>query len=527
MPQTHSPRRYTRLPVRSFAVIFCVIATAAHVDAQEYGNSPVFRGYRPRQQKSRPQNPDPAQQWRDLQLVREANAGDQFAQHELGLRYLFGDGFQADTAKAAYWIGKAASQKLALANYNYGLLLANGWGITWDPFAAYRHIRFAAERGQTEAQHVLGLTYTENLVVARDWKTALKWVRLAADSGFVPSRALLPELESIATRNGVSDSIAQSVSDSDEDSNPGSSGTWSPVLLDFRRDTVPSQPDARGLARDAIATAGLSGPDSTGVYALATGDSTDQTLLHPLFPAADVGNPEVLTFLGYCIQEGMGMTRDPVHAAELYIRAIYMESPRAAQLLWTLTRTKGFLGVLQARVSEGETRAMFVQSELVALEFDGHITERQAYDLLLKAAERGSSIAEVHLGICHQTGRWVTQNKEKALFLWRRAATAGNAEAAIRAAGSTLLAPDAVDIDAAQHLITLRRADTHGSILARVAIARMLEAGVVLPRNPGAATRLYRGCAQRGSRAALEALRRMHDSIRPSDPLFRIPSGTR
>lgn len=528
MTHTSSPRRHTRLPALTVVVMLSVLAAPAGLSAQEYGNSPVFRGYRPSHQKSRPINPDPAQQWRDLQLVREANAGDQFAQHELGLRYLFGDGFQPDTAKAAYWIGKAAAQKLALANYNYGLLLANGWGVTWDPFSAFRHIRFAAERGQTEAQHVLGLTYTENLVVARDWNTALKWIRLAADSGFTPSRAILPELESVARRHSAADSITGSTSRAEEDdTQPGASGAWSPILLDFRRDTVPALPDAQALARDAITTAALRSADSAGVLVLAAGDSSDATLLHPLSPAAEAGNPEVLTFLGYCAQEGIGLTRDPVHAAELYIRAIYLESPRAAQFLWTLTRMKGFLGVLQARVAEGETRAMFVQSELIALDFDGHITEKQALDLLIKAADRGNSTAAVHVGICQQTGRWVVQDREKALAIWRSAAAAGNAEAVVRAAAGTLLTAGATDVDAADHLTILRRADSHGSILARVALARALETGIGVSRNPGAATRLYRACAQRGSRAALEALRRMHDNIRPSDPLFRIPSALR
>ena len=50
-------------------------------------------------------------------LVTEANRGDPFAQHELGLRYLTGQGFAPDTVKAIYWIRKAVDQNLPAARY--------------------------------------------------------------------------------------------------------------------------------------------------------------------------------------------------------------------------------------------------------------------------------------------------------------------------------------------------------------------------------------------------------------------------
>src|SRR5258708_37397533 len=71
------------------------------------------------------------QSWNLFILVQSANSGDPSAQHELGLRYLLGDGFEADTAKAALWIQKAAAQNVYPARYNYGILLNNGWGVRW------------------------------------------------------------------------------------------------------------------------------------------------------------------------------------------------------------------------------------------------------------------------------------------------------------------------------------------------------------------------------------------------------------
>ena len=71
-------------------------------------------------------------------LVTEANRNDPFAQHELGIRYLLGSGFPADTVKAIYWIRKAADQNLPSARFNYGIMLYNGVGVPWNPYSTKR-----------------------------------------------------------------------------------------------------------------------------------------------------------------------------------------------------------------------------------------------------------------------------------------------------------------------------------------------------------------------------------------------------
>ena len=56
-------------------------------------------------------------------LTEKAQKGDPFAQHELGIRYILGIGIPIDSAKAAYWIGRAASKNLPAANFNYAIML--------------------------------------------------------------------------------------------------------------------------------------------------------------------------------------------------------------------------------------------------------------------------------------------------------------------------------------------------------------------------------------------------------------------
>src|SRR5438128_1313201 len=42
--------------------------------------------------------------WDAFMLVKQANAGDAVAEHELGLHYLIGKDFSADSQKAVHWI---------------------------------------------------------------------------------------------------------------------------------------------------------------------------------------------------------------------------------------------------------------------------------------------------------------------------------------------------------------------------------------------------------------------------------------
>ena len=54
--------------------------------------------------------------------------------------------------------------------------------------------RKAAERGNAEAQYMLGLCYGTGKGVEVDQAEAKKWYRKASEQGFVPAKQLLSEL---------------------------------------------------------------------------------------------------------------------------------------------------------------------------------------------------------------------------------------------------------------------------------------------------------------------------------------------
>ena len=84
-----------------------------------------------------------------------------------------------------------AKQGGAVAQYNLGLMYANGWGVPQDYKTAVGWYRLAAEQGNANAQFGLGVMYNEGKGVPQDFKTAVGWWRLAAEQGMAPAQSNL------------------------------------------------------------------------------------------------------------------------------------------------------------------------------------------------------------------------------------------------------------------------------------------------------------------------------------------------
>ena len=76
-------------------------------------------------------------------------------------------------------MGKAAA---AEAYYNRGLRYYAGHGVKQDYAEALKWLRLAAEQGYVEAQTFLGVMYANGQGVGQDYAEAARWYRLAAES---------------------------------------------------------------------------------------------------------------------------------------------------------------------------------------------------------------------------------------------------------------------------------------------------------------------------------------------------------
>jgi len=90
-----------------------------------------------------------------------------------------------------------AKQGLSQAQYNLGLMYAEGEGVAQDYQEAVRWYRLAAEQGHASGQFSLGAMYTAGQGVPKDYVLAHMWINLAAPKGVkgaVKARDLLEEM---------------------------------------------------------------------------------------------------------------------------------------------------------------------------------------------------------------------------------------------------------------------------------------------------------------------------------------------
>lgn len=117
----------------------------------------------------------------------------------------YNSGSLEDDAEAVRWFRMAAEQGHAGAQFNLGLMYAEGRSVPEDHAAAVDWYRMAAEQGHAEAQTNLGIMYAEGQGVTKDDVEATRWFRKAARQvqvglGLKPGFRDVPELYTEAMR---------------------------------------------------------------------------------------------------------------------------------------------------------------------------------------------------------------------------------------------------------------------------------------------------------------------------------------
>lgn len=126
------------------------------------------------------------------ELHQRAVGGDARAQLDLGLRYVTGRGVKPDEQAALRWIGQAADQENAAAQFELGSY------YTLKPHQDYKRaadlLRRSAFQNFAPAQTSLALLYWAGAGVSEDRVDAYAWLLLAAAQGEREARGLAPDL---------------------------------------------------------------------------------------------------------------------------------------------------------------------------------------------------------------------------------------------------------------------------------------------------------------------------------------------
>lgn len=460
-----------------------------------------------------------------FKLIQEANAGDPLAQHELGMRLLLGEGLAPDTVQAVYWIRRAASQNMTSAVYNYGILLMNGWGVEWNPFEAFKNFRKAAISGMPQAQYAIGILHTDNLIVPKDLKKAFIWIKKSYENGFEPAEEIMASLSEFVDTTEISfdDTLTRNIDFTDISNQTSIESSIGLVFIDFEamKDTIKDISDNM-LLKD-LKNCGLKNIldtlSLTDDSELVNIDSNEQIQI--LQNLAEAGSPEALSVLGRLYEKGIGINKDLVKAAEYYIRAVRLDSPRSPLLLWNLIQIENFYSVLKEAADKDNAAANFVWYGLHILNYTNRITEFDALNFLEKAANKNHIPAIIELGLNHYSGRFVPESRISGISIWQIGERLGSLEASVRIASARVF--DQFGLLNSEQLISfLNDAKEKGSILSEVALASAYENGIGVKRNLATAVKYYRNAAQRGSQFSYRQLQRIYDLLRPAESEFVI-----
>jgi len=501
------------------------------VFSQDTSYSLAFKKNRPVERHPFFYRPDLSYQiLQQFRLIQQANSGDPIAQHELGLRLLFGDGIAADTPSAVNWIRRAASQNLNAAQYNYGLMLLNGIGVEWNPFEAFKYFKNASIRNFAPAQYIVGILYTDNLIVPRDWRQAYYWINKSKSNGYSVEEDILNLLDARLPESFKDSLMKNKISYSNENFKPSnekeshqeySSQSLDESIglsfIDFDIDEKKKSITEDEIVRDLLMINLIK--DSSTISIKSANDFINNFGLENLLSLANFDIPEVLTFLGYLHKQGKFLPKDDLKATEYFILAIRYDSHRAPFFLLDLIQNKSFIQSLKSELNNNNT-AKFVWYGLARFGFIDEIILKDAYELLNESAKNQHINSINELALNYYVGNYLKKDIEKAVELWRYAENLGSKEATIRIL-LTKIFDESQKID--KNIInSMLNFEENGSILAQVALGFCYEKGRGTIANKSLAVKYYRKAAQRGNLFAFERLKNLYDSIRPNLSEFRI-----
>jgi TPR repeat protein len=289
----------------------------------------------------------------------------------------------------------------------------------------------AADDDMAQAQHLVGILHTDNLIVKKDYVEAYKWVKKASDQNYKPAietkndlvKHLPPSfLATINEENSRFDFDQSNAKDTSLSSQLGL------VFIDFEaiQDTIREVKDT-DLIDDLFSESNLKLADTLG-YKL--GDSvlaklnSERIIILEKF--AESGNSEALTILGRLYEEGIYFKRSLIKASMFYILASKLNYPKAKVLLLKIIG-ENFISELVYEIKNNKNPdAMFVFHGLWSLGLYHQIIKEDAIKYLIEAANINHLPAVIELGNAYYTDKIGDGKPKRGIDLWEKTAVNGN-----------------------------------------------------------------------------------------------------
>jgi len=451
-------------------------------------------------------------------LVKEANLGDPFAQHELGIRYIMGNGFPSDTLLGISWLKKAVNSKIPAAHFNYAIMCINGTGVEWNPFEAFWHIKQSALGGLPEGQYLLGVFYIDNLIVSRNINNAFYWLEKSSMAGFVAAKQIMDDL--------VKSGYSKPVFKKEDSENPGevSDGGRQTTILDsgLEPDYLEFEDDSTSNKKEEIFVENFNNKNINEIKAfigckIDTADTDIDTLKakNIILKAASFGSPEAL----FIVAEKYGDKNSSlVDKASGLLSSLRLGYNFAFFNLSNLINTNEFKSELQKKVNKKEPNALYVLAQLRLLNLNLEVTFDSALEFLKLAAEKNNINALNEIGVNFYGGKYFEKDKQQALKYWEKAVSLGDNEAKQRIIFTKMV--DDRDNLTVEDVRYIQSSSDCGAVLSETALGLAYQKGLFLPVKKAMAVQLYRKASGRGNGYAFSLLKNLYDEIRPDSDEF-------
>ncbi len=450
-------------------------------------------------------------------LVKEANKGDAFAQHELALRYIMGNGFAPDTALGISWLKRAVKSGIPAAHFNYAIMLFNGTGVDWNPFEAFYHIKYAAVAGMPEAMYLIGLLYTDNLIVNRNLNLAFLWLDKASKKGFLPAKNAIDEI----IKNGFSppDNLVASTIVESENKNEVSTTVldpgFEPEFISFDKDS--SNVDVDNSFVNNITNKKINEIlDFVGAKADSIDLSVDSIKAFSVIKkSAEFGSPEA----AYAFAKLNANNNSKIEYLENLLKALRLGYNPAIFEINKVINSQKFFDDLLKKVNQKNSAAQYVISMLSLLNLYYEIPFDKAIELLKQSAAKNNTNAINELAIIYFTGKYNLKNKTEAIKLWQSIYSYDN-EAKQRLIFANLIEnPKSITKN---DIVYLKAANDNGSVISYAALGYVYEKGIFTTAKKALAEKYYRKGAARGNNYAYILLKNLYNSVRPNEEEFFI-----
>lgn len=338
--------------------------------------------------------------------LKEARVGSPQAQYQLGLMYANGVGVKRNYTQAMAWVRKAAERGLPAAQYLLGTRYASGSSVAQDDQAAFQWFSKAAEQGHARAFYRLARLHdgahailadahhrraAELGVAESQWvlgaqalqaqapEEAVRWTRKAAEQGLAAAQCALGALYQHG--HGIETDRKEALRWFRKAAGQG----WPAAQVALSRtEASDDTPQVRGLTRQRARLA----QDRRA--------NTDRWA-----HLADPGDADARYHLGLMYEEGLGVEPDALRARTWYELAAQQEDGRAQLALARLLELEADpqAVVWHRRAAEqGLPEAQFALGRILLA---GHLVEAnpvQGTAWTLRAAENGHPQALSILG---------------------------------------------------------------------------------------------------------------------------------